>query len=156
MEVVGSAGPEEFDLIMEAALLFAVVLSTMYASHQVADHVFGQTDKQAANKALPGRSGWAALLGHVFAYHVVMVVMLLVVLVTFSLPVTLTGIFFGIGFSAVTHAILDRRWPVRWILEHTGSPEFAKMQQPLCGMYLADQGLHYLCLWVSALLFAVL
>jgi hypothetical protein len=141
---------------MEAAILFAVVLSTMYASHQVADHVFGQTDKQAVNKALPGRAGWSALLGHVFSYHVIMLVMLLITLAVFSLPVTLTGVIFGLGFSVVSHAFLDRRWPVKWILEHIGCSDFAKLETPIWGMYQADQGLHYLCLWISALLFAVL
>lgn len=137
------------------ALIFAAGLATAYAAHQVADHVLGQTEHQAENKAKPGREGWKALLGHVFDYHLVMFMMMLFTIMVLDLPVTALGFTLFIAFSAVTHAFLDRKWPVKWILEHTGSSDFAKMTTPLCGMYLADQGLHYLCLWISALLLTV-
>jgi hypothetical protein len=141
---------------MEAAMLFAVFLATAYAAHNVADHVLGQSDDDAANKAKPGRVGWNAITSHVLKYHLVMMIMLLVTTMVLNVPATFLGVFASLLFSVVTHAILDRRWPVRWILEKTASPKFAEMTQPLCGMYLADQGLHYFCLWISALLFAVL
>jgi hypothetical protein len=137
------------------AVIFAAGLATMYAAHQVADHVFGQTDEDAANKAKPGTIGWNAIVSHVIKYHFCMAAMLAVTVFVLSLPVSFVGVFSCLMFSAVTHAILDRRWPVKWILEKTGSPEFAKMQQPLCGMYLADQGLHWFCLWISALLLTI-
>jgi hypothetical protein len=76
--------------------------------------------------------------------------------VVLNVPLTVAGMVAGLGFSAVTHAILDRRWPVRWILQHVGAPEFADLKTPICGMYLADQALHYGCLWVAALLIAAL
>ncbi|MFY1703544.1 DUF3307 domain-containing protein [Micromonospora sp. WMMA1923] len=139
-----------------SAIVFAVVAATFSAGHQVADHVFGQSDKQAAHKAAPGWDGWRHLLGHVLAYHLVVAGMLAVAIVALDLPVTVVGLVAGIGFSAVSHAILDRRWPVRWLLIHTGSPDFADRQAPICGMYLADQSLHAACLWVSALLVACL
>ncbi len=142
--------------IVITAIIFAAVLATFYAGHNVADHVFGQNDHQAANKAAPGLTGYAALMGHVFRYHVVVVSMLLIAIAALDLPVTPLGLIVGIVFSAVSHAFLDRRWPVRWILEHSGSPGFAQMTTPLHGMYLADQGLHYACLWISALLVACL
>lgn len=134
------------------AVVFAAGLATMFAAHQVADHVFGQSDKIAENKTKPGRVGWSHLLQHVFAYHVVMLMMLLISIAILSLPVTLTGLISCLTMSAVSHAIIDRRWPVKWILDNTGSPKFAEMTQPLCGMYLADQGLHWVFLWMSALL----
>lgn len=140
---------------MVDAMIFAAGLATAFAAHQVADHGLGQSDKQAANKGKPGKEGWKAVLGHVFDYHLVMLFMLLTAILVLNLPVTGTGFILFMTFSAVTHAFLDRRWPVKWFLEHTGSPEFAKMTTPLCGMYLADQGLHYFCLWVSALLLTV-
>jgi Protein of unknown function (DUF3307) len=142
--------------MLTSAILFAVFMGVAIAAHQVADHVFGQNDKIAANKAKPGRVGWSHIAQHVFAYHVVMFVMLLITCVALNLPVTFLGVFASILFSALSHGFIDRRWPVKWILDHTGSPGFAQMQAPLCGMYLADQGLHYFCLWISALLFAVL
>lgn len=143
-------------MLIEAAITAAIGGFTYIAAHQFADHVIGQNDHEAANKALPGRAGWSALLSHVFKYHVVVLIMLLIVIAVFDLPVTLLGISCSILFSAVSHAFLDRRWPVRYILKKVGSPKFAEMTQPLHGMYLGDQGSHYLCLWISALLLALL
>jgi hypothetical protein len=137
------------------AMIFSAGLATAFAAHQVADHGLGQSDYQAANKGKPGWLGWKALLGHVFDYHLVMLFMLLATIMVLDLPVTFMGFMLFMAFSAVTHAFFDRRWPVKWFLEHTGSSDFSKMTTPLCGMYLADQGLHYLCLWVSALLLTV-
>ncbi|MEV4462765.1 DUF3307 domain-containing protein [Micromonospora echinofusca] len=142
--------------MLVSAVVFAVVAATFSAGHQVADHVFGQSDKQAAHKAAPGWHGWRHLLGHVLAYHLVVAVMLAVAIAALNLPVTALGLAAGMGFSAVSHALLDRRWLVRWLLIHTGSPDFADRQSPICGMYLADQSLHSACLWVSALLVACL
>lgn len=141
---------------MTPAVVFAAVAATLYAAHQLADHVFGQTDKQATAKATAGWHGWRHLLSHVIDYHVVVMLMLLGSIIVLDLPVTLIGFVAGVSFSAVTHALLDRRWPVRWILIRTGSPDFANRQTPICGMYLADQSLHTGCLWVSALLIACL
>lgn len=143
-------------MILEAAVIFAVGAVTMGAAHEVADHVLGQTDKIAANKVKPGRVGWSHILQHVLQYHVVMVVMLAIVVAVFSLPVSILGFSAAILFSAVSHAFIDRRWPVKWLLQKTGSPGFAELTQPLCGMYLADQSLHKACLWISALLLALL
>lgn len=140
-----------------AAVVFAAVAVTLYAGHQLADHVLGQTDKQAAGKALPGWGGWLHNLAHVGLYHLVVVVMLATVVAVLDLPVTAVGAVAGLGVSAVTHALLDRRWPVRWLLNRLGSTEFAQLRSNgMNGMYLADQGLHYGCLWVAALLMAAL
>lgn len=143
-------------MILESAVVFAAVGFTVNAAHEISDHVLGQTDKIAANKVKPGRVGWSHILQHVFQYHVVMVVMLLIAIALLNLPVTLLGFASGITFSAVSHAIIDRRWPIKWMLEKTGSPGFAELQTPLCGMYLADQSTHKVCLWVSAFLIALL
>ncbi|GAA3271299.1 DUF3307 domain-containing protein [Dactylosporangium vinaceum] len=142
---------------MNAAATFAAIAATLYAAHQLADHVLGQTDRQAAHKAAPGWTGWRHLLGHVALYHLVMAVMTLTVVAVLHLPATGTGLITGLAFSAVSHAFLDRRWPVRWLLEHTGSIPFSRLaDHGLNGMYLADQSLHYACLWLSALLIAAL
>jgi hypothetical protein len=138
-----------------SAVVFAISLGTLIAAHQFADHII-QTDTDANGKAQPGWDGWRHLLMHVGTYHLTALVMLLVTVAVLDVSVTFTGLAVGLGFSAVTHAILDRRWPVRWILEHTGSAAFADLKAPLCGMYLADQALHYGCLWIAALLIAAL
>lgn len=141
---------------MNTATVFAAIAATLYAAHQLADHVLGQTDRLAGNKAAPGWAGWKHNLGHVGLYHLVMAVMLTATITVLHLPVTAVGVTAGLGFSAVTHAFLDRRWPIRWLLTHLGSPDFATRTAPVCGMYLADQSLHIACLWASALLIACL
>lgn len=135
-------------------LVFAAGLATMIPAHQVADHVFSQSDKVATDKTLPGFAGWSAIFSHVVQYHAIMLFMLVLVDSVFSLHMHWYGIAAAIMFSAISHAILDRRWPVKLILEKTGSPKFAEMITPLWGMYAADQGLHYACLWLSAILLA--
>lgn len=138
---------------MSTAATFAAVAVTLYAGHQLADHVLGQTDRQATEKTLPGWSGWRANLGHVALYHVVLAVMLGVVWIVLDLPLSLGGVAAGLGFSTVTHAVLDRRWPVRAVLRVTGSAPFAELKSGgMNGLYLADQALHYGCLWLTALL----
>jgi hypothetical protein len=142
---------------MLPGVVFAVIAVTLYAAHQVADHVFGQTDEQSAHKADPGLAGWWFLLRHVFAYHLVMGVMVAAAVVLLDVPVSGAGLATGFGFSAATHALLDRRWPVRWLLEHTGSRPFSRLAgHGINGMYLADQALHYACLWIAALFISCL
>jgi hypothetical protein len=142
---------------MNPAANFAAIAATLYAAHQLADHVFGQTDRQAEHKAADGWTGWRHNAAHVGLYHLVMTGMLLLMVAALDLQITTVGLLTGLGFSAVTHAILDRRWPVRWLLEHTGSVPFSRQAgHGINGMYLADQALHYGCLWVAALLIACL
>jgi hypothetical protein len=135
---------------------FAAVAVTLYAGHQLADHVLGQTDRQARDKTLPGWPGWRACLEHVAQYHLVLTVMLGVVWMVLDLPLSPLGMLAGLWWSGITHAILDRRWPVQWISRHTGSPEFVKPGHPLPGAYLVDQATHLGCLWISSLLVVLL
>lgn len=138
------------------ALAFAVVLPTILVGHEIADHVFGQTDAEAKHKANRSWDGVRHNLSHVAKYHVVIGLMAVIVSYLLNVETNAMGWVAGLGFSAVTHGILDRRWPVAWILRSTGSPEFAKPGGPLPGMYLADQSLHKFCLWIAALLIVAL
>ncbi|PAU47543.1 hypothetical protein CK936_18100 [Streptomyces albireticuli] len=137
--------------------------AVLAVGHNLADHVLGQTDRQAAGKAAPSatdvasgtnpRQGWGACLAHVARYHLVMAA--LVALAWSALPLELSwpGLVAGLTVSVSTHAFFDRRWPVRWILEHSGSANFAQLKTAgMNGMYLADQALHQTALLVSALL----
>ncbi len=131
---------------------FATLAATAYAAHTLADHVGGQTDRQAALKATAGRAGWAALARHVGAYHLILTAMCGAVVAVFGLPVSPAGVAVGLVISAATHALWDRRTPVRWLLEHTGGRQFAQLaDRGLNGMYLTDQALHTFCLWAAAL-----
>lgn len=140
---------------------FGTLWAVLAAGHNIADHVLGQTDRQAASKGAPSEAdveagsdphrGWAACLAHVAAYHVVLGVLIAAAWLVLPLDLSWTGVAAGMLFSAGTHAFLDRRWPVRWILQRTGSPKFAELNTGgLNGMYLADQALHGLALLLSA------
>lgn len=131
--------------------LFAAAFVALYVGHMIGDHVV-QTDWQAANKALTGRKGWTALLNHVGGY-----------MLTQTATVLLLGIvdhgpwyyswapFWAVLFSGVTHGFIDRRWPVLWLMRHTGSGPYSETQY---GPYFTDQTLHIACLFVAALIIA--
>lgn len=130
-------------------LAFAVILPTLWAAHNVGDHVV-QTDHQAMNKAI----SWGAMAGHVGGYQVIQALAVESVLTLTGLRGSVWRRVAGMVVSAGTHAFLDRRWPVKKILEKTGSPGFAQQRTPVFGMYQADQALHHGCLLISALIMA--
>lgn len=154
---------------MSKAATFAAVYATLRAAHDLADHVL-QTDEQALGKA--ATSAWRRpLAGHVASYHLAQVAALVAVVPALGLRLRPSRVAAAVALSAGTHAVLDRRWPVRRVLEATGSPGFAQgtftlagartdgsaptetaaLRVPLSGPYLADQALHHLCLWAAAL-----
>jgi hypothetical protein len=130
---------------------FAAAFVALYAAHMVGDHVL-QTDRQARGKAAD--KGWAApMAGHLATYLAAQFLALFAVAHIAPFPATNLGVACGLGFSAATHGLIDRRWPVRWLLEHTGSRDFARLtSNGLNGMYLCDQSLHIGCLFAAALI----
>ncbi|TBO57536.1 hypothetical protein EYS09_22255 [Streptomyces kasugaensis] len=141
--------------------------AVLSAGHALADHVLGQTDHQSARKAAPSREdvdrgvnprrGWGACLAHVAQYHLVLGALIAIAWAVLPLQMTWVGLAAGLVVSASTHALLDRRWPVRWLLEHTGSPGFATLEKDgVSGPYLADQALHKTALLVAAALMVLL
>ncbi|MBE1580400.1 hypothetical protein ACFORH_43455 [Amycolatopsis roodepoortensis] len=147
---------------------FAASWAVLHVAHHLGDHITGQTDRQAEHKGAPlpeevetgakaRHSGWAANLAHIAQYHLTLLVLGGLAWLVLPLRWSPAGVAAALMVSAVTHALLDRKWPVRWLLEHTGSPAFAALNSGgLNGMYLADQALHGLALGVSAALLAVL
>ena len=141
---------------LTALATFAATLPLLLVAHNLADHVTGQTHAQALTKAAPGRAGWAANLRHVAAYHVTLATLTALAWWLLPLHYTPLGAILAAAWSAGTHALLDRRWPVRWILTHTRKQGFADLNSGgLNGMYLADQALHHAALLISALMLAV-
>jgi hypothetical protein len=135
---------------VNTAALIAAAFVALYASHMLADHIV-QTDRQANGKTAD--KYWVLpMAGHLTGYlatQALALAALQVVGVGLSAPAVVAGL----AFSVATHGLIDRRWPVRWLLEHTGSAPFAQLAgHGLNGMYLADQSLHVGCLFVSALL----
>ncbi len=144
---------------------FAAWWAILAVGHNLADHVLGQTDWQASRKGAPSREdvargasrhrGWTACLAHVGQYHLVLLTLIAAAWWALPLKPTWAGLTAALSFSAATHALLDRRWPVRWLLNHTRSADFANMSSKgMNGMYLADQALHQTAILVSALLLA--
>lgn len=111
-------------------MIFALAL----AGHLIGDWIV-QTDTQALRKT----ESWGAMAGHMLTYHLTLGVFLAAVLSAGDLAIVL-------AVSTATHAFLDRRWPVRWLLRHTGSPDFA---ETTLGVLAADQALHIAVLAVS-------
>jgi hypothetical protein len=128
-------------------VVYAVLLPTLLAAHTVADHVI-QTDHQAATKA----TAWRGMAGHVGGYQATQAGAVAAICALTGVRLSWRHALAGWLLSGVTHAILDRRWPVRLILRSTRSPVFADMTTPLHGQYLADQALHTGCLAVAAAL----
>ena len=127
----------------------AEIFAALMAGHQVGDHIT-QTDHQAARKADPGRAGWSAMAGHVAGYTATQAVAL-VGLRAAGYRVRPGRALAGLAFSAGTHAFIDRRWPVQWLLRHTGSPQFAATTTPVCGPYVVDQSLHTAAVFTASL-----
>lgn len=142
---------------------FAATWVLYITGHQLADHVTGQTDRQAKGKGAPTpdavadganpHAGWGHCLGHVALYHANLLVLFGAAALTLPLHLSWHGLLLGLLFSAGTHAFLDRRWPVRWLLQHTGSASFVRLAGGgLNGMYLADQATHWFCLLCAAVI----
>jgi hypothetical protein len=135
--------------MMVDPLKLAVLLPTLWAAHNVGGHLV-QTDHQAAHKA----GNWSAMAGHVSGYQTAPAVAVGAVLGATGLRCNRWALLAGAMFSAGTHAFIDRRWPVRKLLQSTGSAGFADLATPINGPYQADQALHHGCLLVAALLMA--
>ena len=132
------------------SIVFVVALVVFNVAHQLGDHVL-QTDHQAAGKAEPGWVGVRAMAGHLLTYHLAAAALLVGTFAVLGLPLTVTGLLAGLALSAVTHGLLDRRWPVRAMLRAVRASKFAQATSPVCGMYQADQAWHRLALLASAL-----
>jgi Protein of unknown function (DUF3307) len=122
--------------------MMTTVFLILLTSHLLGDWV-AQSDWQATNKT----RSWAALAAHVAGYHLVMGLLLLV-------PVLRDGWPAGkalavLVVSAATHALIDRRWPVRALLRVAGSPGFATVEW---GVIAVDQALHLSILAMLAVL----
>lgn len=152
------------------AAWFGAVLGALWAAHDVADHVV-QTDHQAATKS----GDWRGMAGHISTYHLVQLAALAAMRPLGVRP-SWRRAAAAVAVSAVTHAVLDRRWPVLAILRATGSRAFARSASidvttlgqtegyvdlprghrplPLHVPYLADQALHHGCLAVCAAIIA--
>lgn len=147
----------------QALATFAATLPLLLVAHNLADHVTGQTHKQATTKGAPApeqianganpHAGWPALLGHVAWYHVTLLAVGALAWLVLPIHWSPLGATVGMAWSALTHGFIDRRWPVRRLLYAMGKRGYAELASGgMNGMYQADQALHHAMLLVSALL----
>jgi hypothetical protein len=102
------------------AAAFAAAYAVLRAAHDGGDHVV-QTELQSIRKTADKVAEWApALAGHVGSYHAVQLAGLLAADRTLQLRLRPHRIALAVAWSAGTHALLDRRWPVDRILARTG------------------------------------
>jgi hypothetical protein len=86
------------------------------------------------------RTTWLYNQAHMLTYH-------LTLLLAIVWAVSLSHLAVIMAVSWVTHSIIDRRWTVRWLMEHTGSAAFAKTSW---GVMAVDQALHLAILSILA------
>jgi Protein of unknown function (DUF3307) len=120
----------------------AIVFLVLFTGHLLGDWV-AQSDWAATNKT----HSWAALSAHVATYHLIMGLLLLLPILRDSWPAGNALVVLTV--SAATHALIDRRWPVRALMRAAGSRGFATVEW---GVIAADQALHLSILAMLAVL----
>ncbi|AGZ39604.1 DUF3307 domain-containing protein [Actinoplanes friuliensis] len=133
------------------AATFAAVFAALFVAHQVADHWI-QTQHQADHKGGPGWPGRLACLAHVTTYTLTALAALLALVLVLALPLDPARVAAGLAVSAFTHYLADRRIPLRRMADAIGKN--ADWLDHGGGMYALDQSLHYLFLFVAALVIA--
>lgn len=98
----------------------------------IAGHLIGDWIVQTDWQALQKMHSWRANQEHMVGYHLALAACLLPVWHSWTLLVLL-------AVSWITHSIIDRRWPVQWLMAHTGSEPFS---QTMWGVIAVDQALH--------------
>ncbi|MGW7296100.1 DUF3307 domain-containing protein [Streptomyces xiamenensis] len=132
--------------------MFAGLAVLLYVGHLAADYP-GQTDHQSAHKAKKTLVGWLANLTHATT-HVLICGALLALGALVLDEVTLQPLPTAIAllWIGATHSFIDRRWPVRWWMEHTGQREFLQHG----GAAHVDQAAHVIALVAAALFLAAI
>jgi hypothetical protein len=115
------------------------IFESLLLAHLVGDWLL-QTEWQANNKI----QKWQALLSHVIVYHLVI---LAVLLAWFGFRNV--NIYITVVALAVTHAVLDLRWPVEWIMKtfrHTVANQSERWL-----VIVVDQSIHIILLGLASL-----
>ncbi|MEU0155603.1 transcriptional regulator [Micromonospora fulviviridis] len=146
---------------MSDAGTIAAVYAALFAGHQVADHWI-QTQHQADTKGLPGWPGRLACAAHVVTYGAAQLVALGLLAVAAGVTVSPGRLAAGMAVNLLTHYLADRRAPLRWLADRTGSGRFWRLGTPRAGRddnpsigtgaYALDQSWHHGWLFVAALM----
>jgi hypothetical protein len=141
--------------VLDRPATLAALYAAALTGHELGDYV-AQTNDQACRKAAPGYNlkdettywrTWLANQAHCATYHATLAA-------TVALAARATGIRLsprhaaaGLALSWVSHAIIDRRWPVKKIMKWTGSKDWYPAGAPH-----VDQALHKGFLFAAALI----
>ncbi|MFE1270566.1 DUF3307 domain-containing protein [Streptomyces sp. NPDC058758] len=126
--------------------MFASVFILLYVAHLLSDYAF-QTDYQSGHKALRTAAGWRALVVHAGTHVATSAAALGAGIAVLDLPLTGTDLAVVLAWVGLSHGFIDRRWPVQWWMEHTGSADFFTKG----GAPLVDQAAHVAALFLAAL-----
>ncbi|WP_433015092.1 DUF3307 domain-containing protein [Kribbella sp. CA-294648] len=149
-----------------AGVTFAAVFAALWVAHNLGDQWI-QTHHQAMHKGKRSRVGSLACLRHVVSYTVTTVAFTaLVWVLPLGLEISAGGFVAGQIVSAVTHYWADRRFTLASLIRIAGKREYAALGVPRerhndnpcvgTGAFHLDQSFHVLCLFVAALLTALI
>ncbi|WP_019872719.1 DUF3307 domain-containing protein [Salinispora oceanensis] len=155
------------------AAAFAAIFAALYAAHTVADH-WVQTQHQADHKGCDPHHGGTAhphctvwrsrwhCTAHVLTYTATALSAVLVVAWQCGIDLRPGHLVLALTVSAVSHYIADRRTPLRWLADRTGSGRFYTVGAPRpgrddnpsigTGAYALDQSWHTGWILVAALI----
>ncbi|MEW9530704.1 hypothetical protein [Microbispora sp. NPDC049125] len=140
--------------------VFAATLTSAITAHHVADYL-SQTDHQACRKAAPGYNAvddtpyaqtWIANQKHCLTYHATMAAAVGATFRILGIRIPPGRAAAALALSWGTHAVIDRRWPVKKIMEWTGSGAWYEADKEAAPK--VDQTLHLAVLHLAALLVA--
>ncbi|MFD4400814.1 DUF3307 domain-containing protein [Kitasatospora sp. NPDC058478] len=132
--------------------MFPSVFVLLLVAHFAGDYLF-QTDHMATHKGECSRRGWRANSEHVAAHVASMFAVLVVARFSLDLDTGTWPTLAAIAWAAGTHGFIDRRWPIAWWMDKTGSAAFRTNG----GAPLVDQAAHIVVgLFPAAVLIAAL
>jgi hypothetical protein len=126
--------------------MFASVFVLLYVAHLLSDYPF-QTDHQASCKADKTAVGWRANLAHSGTHVLVTAAILAIGMLVLDLRLDAPEAAASLIWIGASHSVIDRRWPIRWWMEHTGQKVFIQHG----GMAHVDQTAHVTALLIAAL-----
>ncbi|WP_330335644.1 DUF3307 domain-containing protein (plasmid) [Streptomyces sp. NBC_00536] len=126
--------------------MFATLFILLYVAHLVSDYVL-QTDRQSELKALRSAAGWLANLSHAGTHVAVSAVALGAGVILLDVPLQAPVAAGVLAWVGISHGFIDRRWPIQWWMDNTGSADFAQRG----GAAFVDQTAHVTALLIAAL-----
>lgn len=137
----------------DRAIRFAVLAIAARVGHLLGDYGT-QTNHDAMHKAAPGYNiaddtpyaeTWKANQKHCATYHAALIATVAATAAMTGVRVRPARAVAAVAFSWASHAVIDRRWPVKRFMEVTGSGDWYDD-----GKALVDQMLHEVCILVAA------